>query len=386
MGSQLMRSRRHRDGACAAAVAVAAAVLLIGCKEAAEHVAAPPPDVVVSEVVQKDVPIYVEWVGTVDGNINAQIRARVQGYLQTRDYTEGTFVHANDLLFRIDARPYEAALAQAKGELAHAEANLTKAQQDVKRYTPLAAEGAISRQELDNAVQASRAGTATVDSARAAVENAQLDLDWTQVRSPIDGIVGISDAQIGDLIGENSVLTTVSQIDPAKVSFPISEQEYLKYADRIQLSTTDRAKGSEGTLELILADGNVYKLHGTASVANREVDVKTGTMIIQALFPNPDNLLRPGQYAKVRATTDTKKGALLVPQRAVQELQGSYQVAVVGSDDKVSMRNVKAGERVGTLWIIDSGLKPGERVVVEGLQKVRDGVTVAPKLADVAQK
>ena len=377
-----MRSRRHRDGACAAAVAVAAAVLLIGCKEAAEHVAAPPPDVVVAEVVQRDVPIYVEWVGTINGNINAQIRARVQGYLQTRDYTEGTFVHANDLLFQIDARPYEAALAQAKGDLAHAEANLTKAQQDVKRYTPLAAEGAISRQELDDAVQASRAGTATVDSARAAVENAQLDLDWTQVRSPIDGIVGISDAQIGDLIGENTVLTTVSQIDPAKVSFPISEQEYLKYADRIQLSTTDRAKGSEGTLELILADGNVYKRRGTASVANREVDVKTGTMIIQALFPNPDNLLRPGQYAKVRATTDTKKGALLVPQRAVQELQGSYQVAVVGSDNKVAMRNVKAGERVAdNLWVIDSGIKAGERVVVDGLQKVRDGVVVNPKVA-----
>ncbi len=341
----------------------------------------PPPDVVVAEVIQRDVPIYAEYVGTTEGNITAQIRARVQGYLQKRAYHEGTLVRAGDLLFLIDPRPYQAALDQAKGELGRAEALRTKTEQDVTRYTPLAAEKAISQEELDNAIQASRAAKATVDSARAAVEKAQLNLDWTQVQSPIDGIAGIAVAQIGDLISENTQLTTVSQVDPIKVSFPISEQDYLRLASGFDLSNP---KPRESNLELILADGSVYPERGRASVANREVDVKTGTMTILALFPNPRNLVRPGQYAKVRATTETRKGALLVPQRAVQELQGSHQVAVVGADDKVSMRTVKAGARVGDLWVIDEGLKPGERIVVEGLQKVRDGATVNPKPAEPA--
>lgn len=341
----------------------------------------PPPDVVVADVIQKDVPIYVEWVGTTDGNINAQIRARVQGYLQTRDYTEGTLVRTGDLMFAIDPRPYQAAFDQAKGELGRAEAALTKAQQDVTRYTPLAAEGAISQQELDNAVQASRANKAAVDAARANVEKAQLDLDWTQIKSPINGIAGISVAQIGDLISENTVLTTVSQVDPVKVSFPISEQEYLRYADRVKLNPSDQ-RPREANFELILADGSMHSQRGTASVANRQVDIKTGTMMIVSFFPNPGNVLRPGQYAKVRAAVETKQGALLVPQRSVQEIQGVYQVAVVGADNKVAMRNVKTGARVGNLWVIDEGLKPSERVVVEGLQKVRDGVTVSPKLAE----
>jgi membrane fusion protein (multidrug efflux system) len=376
---------RHRDGICAVAFATAtAAALIAGCKGKAEQAAAPPPpDVIVAEVVQKDVPIYVEWVGTIDGNINAQIRARVNGYLQSRDYTEGTFVHANDLLFMIDPRPYEQALAAAKGDLARTDALATKTQQDVTRYTPLARSGAISRQELDNAIQANRAALAASDSARAAVEKAQLDLDWTQVKSPIDGVAGISDAQVGDLISENSVLTTVSQIDPVRVSFPISEQEYLRYADRIQLKP-DPQRQQQSNFELVLADGNAYAHRGSATIANRQVDVKTGTMMIVANFPNPDNLLRPGQYGKVRATTETKKGALLVPQRAVQEVQGAYQVAAVGADNTVTMRTVTAGARVGNMWVIDSGLKPGERVVVEGLQKVRNGMTVAPKTAEAA--
>ncbi|HSD11410.1 MAG TPA: efflux RND transporter periplasmic adaptor subunit [Candidatus Binatia bacterium] len=339
----------------------------------------PPPDVVVSDVIQKDVPIYSEWVGTTEGNITAQIRARVQGYLQRRNYQEGTLVRAGDLLFLIDPRPYQAALDQSKGDLGRAEAVATKTQQDVTRYTPLAAEKAISQEELDNAIQASRAAKAAVDSARAAVEKTQLNLDWTQVKSPIDGIAGIAVAQIGDLVSENTLLTTVSQVDPIKVSFPISEQEYLRLASGIELNDP---KPRESNLELILADGNVYPEKGRASVANREVDVKTGTMTIVALFPNPRSLVRPGQYAKVRATIETRQGALLVPQRAVQELQGTHQVAVVGADNKVAMRTVKAGARVGDLWVVDEGLKPGERIVVEGLQKVRDGATVNPKPAE----
>jgi RND family efflux transporter MFP subunit len=372
-----------RCGTLALAVAVMVHTSL-GCGHGEQPSAPPPPEVVVGEVIQKDVPIYTEWVGTTDGYTNAQIRARVRGYLQSRNYTEGALVQSGDLLFVIDARPYQAALDQAKGALGRAEAALTKAQQDVARYTPLAAEGAISQQELDNAVQASRAGKAAVDSARAVVEEAQLNLDWTQMKSPITGIAGISIVQIGDLVSETTTLTTVSQLDPIKVSFPISEQEYLRYASRIQLDNPDQR---EETLELVLADGSVHPHRGKASVANRQVDVKTGTLMIVSLFPNPGNLLRPGQYAKVRATIDTKAGALLVPQRAVQEIQGTYHVAVVGADNKVSMRGVKAGARVGNLWVIDEGLKPGERVVVEGLQKVRDGVTVSPKPAEAtAQK
>jgi membrane fusion protein (multidrug efflux system) len=344
-----------------------------GTQEAA---APPPPEVVVATVEAKDVAIHSEWVGTTDGSVNAQIRARVQGYLQSQDYVEGTLVKPGTLLFTIDARPYRAALDAANGDLGRAEALLTKTQQDVARYTPLAKEGAISQQELDNAVQANRGARAAVDSARAGVEKARLDLDWTQLKAPIAGIAGISVAQVGDLIGSNTVLTTVSQVDPIKVSFPISEQEYLRYADRIQL---DGGSQQKGTLELILADGNVYAERGTASVANRQVDVKTGTLLVVSLFPNPRNLIRPGQYAKVRAAIETKQAAVVVPQRAVQEVQGTHQVAVVGADNKVSIRRIKTGPQVDNALVVDEGLAPGERIVVDGLQRVRDGVVVSPK-------
>jgi membrane fusion protein (multidrug efflux system) len=369
---------RDRSGAVAFTAAVVLALALSACGKSAPP-PPPPPDVVVADVIQKDVPIYAEWVGTTEGNVTAQIRARIQGYLQQRSYDEGTLVRAGDLMFVIDPRPYQAALDQAKGDLGRTEAALTKAQQDVTRYTPLAASKAISQEELDNAIQFSRGTKAAVDSARAALEKAQLNLDWTQVKSPIDGIAGIAVAQIGDLVTENTLLTTVSQVDPIKVSFPISEQEYLRLADKIELNNP---QPRESNLELILADGSVYPERGRAAIANREVDVKTGTMTIVALFPNPRNLVRPGQYAKVRATTETRQGALLVPQRAVQELQGSHQVAVVGADNKVAMRTVKAGARIGDLWVINEGLKPGERIVVEGLQKVREGATVNPKPAE----
>jgi len=359
-------------------VLVVAAVSACGGKHEAPP--PPPPDVRVATVQARDVALRSEWVGTMDGSVNAQIRARVQGYLESQSYAEGTLVKPGTLLFTIDARPYRAAFDAAKGDLGRAEAQLTKTQQDVTRYTPLAKEGAISQQELDNAVQANRAAKAAVDSARAVVEKAQLDLDWTQLKSPIAGVAGISVAQVGDLIGENTVLTTVSQVDPIKVSFPISEQEYLRYAD---LMPVDGSAKREGTLELVLADGSKYPELGRASVANRQVDVKTGTLLVVSLFPNPRSLLRPGQFAKVHAAVESKRDAVVVPQRAVQEVQGTYQVAVVGADNKVSIRAVKTGARVDNDWVIDEGLAAGERIVVDGLQRVRDGLIVNPKPAEL---
>lgn len=330
------------------------------------------------EVAQQDVPIYFEWLGTTDGYVNAQIRPRVQGYLQSQHYREGSFVQAGDPMFTIDPREYQAALEQAQGALGQAEANLGKTQLDVARFTPLAKEGAISQQELDNAVQANQANKASVEAARAAVDNAKLNLGWTQVTAPISGIAGISVAQIGDLVTPSTVLTTISQVDPIKVYYPISEQEYLHFARRIHEIDAGRG-GERPPLELILADGSTYPERGKFTFADRQVNLQTGTITMQALFPNPGNILRPGQYAKVRVAPDLQKGALLVPQRAVQELQGMYQVAVVGPDNVVQIRTVKPGERVGSLWIINEGLKLGELVVVEGLQKMRNGLTVNPK-------
>jgi membrane fusion protein (multidrug efflux system) len=299
-----------------------------------------------------------------------------------RQYTEGSVVKANDLLFRIDPRPYKAALDQAKAELARAEAAYKKSLLDVKRNTPLAAEGAISQKELDDAIQSSAANRASVASARAKLENAQLNLDWTSVTSPINGIAGIATAQIGDLILENTAMTTVSQVNPIKVNFPISEREYLKFADRIEKASVQaKLKPSqEGKLDLVLADGSVYPHKGRAVLADRQVDVKTGTITIVSYFPNPTNFLRPGLFAKIRTPIETRAGALLVQQRAVKELQGTYQVAVIGDENKVAFRNVTPGPRIGSLWLIDDGLKPGDMVIVEGLLKVRDGMEVTPKL------
>jgi RND family efflux transporter MFP subunit len=358
-----------------------------GCaKEKPTAAAPPPPEVLVTEVVQQEVPIYSEWLGTTDGSVNAQIRARVQGYLESRDYREGTFVQAGALLFTIDSRSYQAALDQAKGDLARAEANLGKTQLDVNRYAPLAKEGAISQQELDNAVQANQANKASVEAVRAALKQAELNLEWTQIKSPIDGIAGIAISQIGDLISQNTLLTTVSRVNPIKVTFPVSEREYLKFADRIAtaMEAEQKSQPHGPPIELILADGKVYPEHGLFALPDREVDLKTGTITVLSYFPNPKNILRPGLYAKVRAVTDTKKDALLVPQRAVQELQGSYRVAVVGADNKVEFRPVKVGARIGSLWIIDEGLKSGEHVVAEGLQKVRDGLSVNTKMVPAA--
>jgi membrane fusion protein, multidrug efflux system len=353
--------------------------MIFGCDRKEGESTAMPPEVLVAEVIQKDVPIYGEWVGTTVGFVDAQIRARIQGYLLSRHYTEGSVVKENDLLFEIDPRPYRAALDQAKAELARTEAAYKKSLLDVKRNTPLAAEGAISQKELDDARQASAANRASVASARAKLDQAQLNFDWTHVTSPINGIAGISTAQIGDLIVENTLMTTISQMDPIKVNFPISEREYLKVAERIEkVSSKADVQGSK-RLELILADGSVYPHTGRAVLADRQVDVKTGTIMIVSYFPNPHNFLRPGLFAKVRIPIETRPGGLLVQQRAVQELQGTYQVALVGEENKVAFRKVTPGPRVGSLWLIDDGLNPGDIVIVEGLLKVRDGLVVTPK-------
>jgi RND family efflux transporter MFP subunit len=373
-------------------VIVAILFVSISCSKS-KQAQAPPPDVEVVEVRQKDVPIYSEWVGTLDGFINAQIKAQVTGYLLRRNYAEGSYVKKGQLLFEIDPRTFQAALDQAKaqlanaeGQLAQAEANQVKAQLDVNRYVPLAKEQAVTQQDLDNAVQANlaaqaqvRAAKAQIDAARAQVDAAQLNLSFTKVVSLIDGIAGIALAQIGDLVGPTGLLTTVSTVDPIKVYFPVSEQGYLNYIKENPDAAKRAAQVRQWGLELILADGSLYPQKGTFALADRQVDVRTGTLRLEGVFPNPGNILRPGQFARVRAILRTRIGALLVPQRAVTELQGSYQVGVVGEDNKVEIRPVKVGERVGTEWIVDEGLKPGEKVVAEGIQRVSAGMMVNPK-------
>ena len=356
----------------------AIALVASGCheKQVAE---APPPEVLVAPVEQHDVPIYGEWVGTLDGFINAQIRAKVQGYLQAKPYEEGTLVHAGDVLFQLDPRQYQAALDQAQADLAQSKAILVRSQQNVARYRPLVAKGAVSKKELDDWIQTMEANRATVDAARAAVENAKLNLDWTTVRSPIDGIAGIAQAQIGDLIAPSTLMTTVSQVDPIKVYAPISEQEYLRFAERNPSASDGTEPHKRPPLQLILADGSTYRYPGKVTAINREVEVQTGSVQVQSVFPNPDNLLRPGGYAKIRAVYDLRKNALVVPQRAVQEVQGNHQVVVVGQDDTAEIRSVQVGPKSGSDWVITKGLEPGDRVVVEGVQKVRDGMKVAPK-------
>jgi membrane fusion protein (multidrug efflux system) len=324
------------------------------------------------------VPIYREWVATLDGYVNAQIQPQVTGYLLRQDFREGSFVRKDEVLFEIDPRPFQAALDQAKAQLAQAEANESKAARDLERDTPLAQARAIPRSQLDNDFEAHRAAVAAVEAAKAQVRIADLNLGFTKVLSLIDGIVGITQVQIGNLVTPTSVLTTVSQIEPIKAYFSISEQEYLGAAERITALALGTVPANQRIpFQLILSDGAIYPRPGSFLIADRQVDPKTGTIRIATVFPNPDRVLRPGQFGRVRAAPEVRRGALLVPQRAVSELQGSYQVAVVGSDSTVSIRPVRVGPRVDSMWVIEQGLHPGERVVAEGTQKVRDGMTVA---------
>ena len=389
-------------------------------QETAQAVALPEVEVV--QVAQQDVPIYSEWIGTLDGMVNATIRAQVTGYLLKQHYTEGALVKQGQLLFEIDPRPLQAVLDQAKGELAKAQGQLAQAQGqlaqahaqlaqahaqqgktqlDVDRFTPLAQAQAITAQELDNAVQSNLAAKAQVEAAKAGIDTAKaaivaakagveaakavvataaLNLGFTRILSPIDGITGIAKAQVGDLLSPSSgTLTTVSTVDPIKVYFTASEQAYLNFVRQNPTVAERDAATKRLELELVLADGALYGHKGTFFFADREVSVQTGAIRVAGLFPNPGNVLRPGQYGRVRAVTSRQEGALLVPQRAVTELQGSYQVAVVDRENTINIRTVKVGERVGTMWIITEGVHPGERVVVEGVQKVRPGMLVHPQ-------
>jgi len=417
-----------------------------GCTEAPKA-APPPPPVKVGQVEQKDVPIYNEWVGTLNGFVNAQIRSRVQGYLISQNYKEGSLVKAGDLLFQVDPRPFQnsvdaataklhqaesqviqakaqvdaaqsqlaqarATVTQAKADVEKAEALQKKTELNVARYTPLASRGSVSQQELDDATQNNAANLAQVAAARAALENAeanvkraqaavekahadvetansdvgaakaalseaQLNLGYTKVISPIDGVAGFRVANIGDLVGpsEAALLTTVSQVNPIYAQFPIAEQLSLKI---LQLWEKNPKAPRTLELELLLADGTTYPMKGRAELLDRQVDPTTGTSLVKSVFPNPGNVLRPGQYGKLRGIVDIKKNALLVPQRAVVDQQGLYLVAVVKEDDTVDLRPVKVGERIGSQWIISEGLKPGERVIVEGVEKARPGEKVKP--------
>ncbi len=339
-----------------------------------------PPDVAVAEAAQKDVQVEKEWVGTMDGSVNAVIRAQVQGYLVRRDYTEGQLVKKGQMMFEIDPRTFQAALDQAKADLAQKKARWDTTKANLARIRPLAEQNAVSKKDLDDAVGNEQSANAAVDAAQAAVDKAQLDLGFTRITSPISGIAGIAKAQIGNLVGPGQVeeLTTVSTVDPIKVMVPISEQEFLHLA-----ANRPAAGEPKRHMELILADGSIYPLKGEVAFADRQVDPSTGTLKVAVLFPNPGNMLRPGLYAKVRTVMQTIKGAVVVPQRAVNELQGNFQVAVVGQDNKVSVRTVKPGAKTGPLMVISEGLQPGEHVVVEGLQKVKDGMSVNPKMASM---
>ncbi len=375
-----------------------------------------PPVVEVVPVEQRDVPVYHEWIGTLDGMVNAAIKAEVTGYLQTQNYTEGSFVKKGQLLFQIDPRPFQAAvdqseaqLAQANGQLteakaqvvqaqaqlAQAQANQVRTQLDVDRYEPLAKQQAITQQDLDNATQNNisaraqveaakarvetakaqiEASRAAVQAAGAAVEAARVNLGFTRLTSPIDGIAGQAQVQVGNLVSPaGGPITTVSTLEPIKANFTVSEQEYLNFTRH----TPGEMKRLQ--LELILADGTVYPHKGKFLFADRQVNQATGAILLIGSFPNPGNILRPGQYGRVRAVVATRENALLVPQRAVTELQGNYQVAVVNPDRKVSIENVKVGDRVGSLWMINEGLKPGQQVVAEGIMKVRPGLEVTPQ-------
>ena len=385
MNLEFVRSARGRSTLFAAALVLFVSLAAItGCAKEAPP-PPPPPEVTVAEVVQKDVPIYIELVGSTLGSEDVEIRARVEGYLTSVNFTEGSFVRKGQTLYKIDPQPFEAALSQAQANLSTARTRLDKTNNDVARYKPLAAEKAVSQQELDNALSAQEAARFQVTAYDALVEKAKLDMAYTTINSPVDGLIGTTQKKVGSLVGrgENTLLNTISQINPILFRCAIAEAEYL----RLARTGADKDKSLEKKfgVELILADGTTFNHKGRLDAIERAVDASTGTLTGQFSFPNPERILRPGQYGKARFVTDVKGSALLVPQLAVQEIQGLYSVMVVKPDATVEQRMVKAGERVGNVWIIDSGLKPGEKVIVEGIQKVKPGVQVSAKVEKVKE-
>jgi len=372
----------ERRGSYGAWTIVASLALLLSCRE---EVPPPPPaiEVKAATVLTRDVPVYLEAIGETRGNTEIEIRARVEGFLESVNFAEGTFVNKGQLLYTIDPSPFEAALAQSRAKLAEAEAQLARAHQDVVRYEPLVAKNAISRQEYETAVAVERAQQSAVEAARATVRSTEIDLGYTRVVVPDAGLVGKTEVYPGTLVGrgQSTLLTRISKVDPIHVRFTIPERDYLYYAR--QREARRATEGVDLPLELMLADGSVHAHPGTLVFVDRNVDSQTGTILLEASFANPGGILRPGQYARVRAAVDLKQGAILVPQRAVTEMQGIYNVAVVGDDDTIEFRMVQVGERIGTLWVIDSGLHTDERVVVEGLQKVRPGVKVQAAMVTI---
>jgi len=357
---------------CTLGVLVVVLIIANGCSSSAEKPAPRPPGVTVTPVIQRDVPIHQEWVGTMAGNVDAEIRPKVEGFLLARLYTEGSFIAKGTPMFRLDGRQARAAVEQAEGNLALAQAALGQAQIDVRRYTPLVAQKAVSQAELDKALSSESASKAGVDAHQAALDNAKLNLGWTIVTSPISGIAGVSKVQVGDLMTPTTAMTTISSVNPIYVDVNIAEQDYLRFVRE----KTGRSAGQN--LQLILGDGTVYAHRGRALFVNREVDSRTGTIQVRGEFPNPGNVLRPGQYARVRAVTELRRSAVLIPQQAVSELQGVYQVGVVGADNKVTIQTVKLGPQFGDMWVVESGLQVGDNVVVDGLQRIKTGMTVAP--------
>jgi membrane fusion protein (multidrug efflux system) len=349
---------------------------LLGCGQKEAPPPPGPPPVKIASVVQQDVPQYSEWVAQLNGDTNAEILPKVQGYLLKQDYKEGFFVAKGQLLFEIDARPFEAAMDQANAQLAVSKADLSKAETDRTRDTPLAAQSAIPQKQLDNDVAAESAAKAKVDAASAMVQQAKLNLEWTKVYSPIEGVAGVATSQVGDLVGPNTKMTVISKVDPIRAYFSISENQYLQNASRISAVIAGATRTGNLPVEYIQANEITYPSMGKIILVNREVSSQTGTIQFAAEFPNPNAVLRPGGFGRVRIKTGDNKGALLVPQPAVIEVQSAYQVAVIDADNKASFRPVKVGDKVGKNWIITDGLKPGEKVVVEGFQKLRDGTAV----------
>jgi len=365
-------ARRFVTLAQSVVISLTALAISGGCSTKADKPAPPPPGVTVAAVLQKDVPLHQEWVGTMVGNVDADIRPKVEGFLLARLYTEGSYVEKGQAMFQLDKRQAQAGVEQATGNLERARAALAQAQIDVRRYTPLVAERAVSQAELDKARSFERAAAAAVDAGQAVLDNAKLNLGWTTVASPIAGIAGVAKVAVGDLMTPTVVMTTVSSVNPIYVDINITEQDYLRFRRE------QSGKSAGRNLELILGDGTVYPHRGQVLFLNREVDSRTGTIQVRGEFPNPGNILRPGQYARIQAVTELRRGALLIPQAAVSELQGIYQVGVISPDNKVTVKAVKLGPQIADTWVVESGLEPGDKVVVDGLQRVKSGMTVSP--------